>query len=75
MFFNYIFLYFIFIIKSFKHAIKSDSFDFCNSTINSKFQSFNNQTLNISQLEVKGENLLDFEENNIKLLKGKKKNG
>ena len=59
--------------KNHFNYIKSDSFDFCNSTINSKFQSFNNQTLNISQLEVKGENLLDFEENNIKLLKGKKK--
>ena len=59
--------------KNHSNYLKSDSFDSFNNTINSKFQSFNYHTLNISQLEVKGENLLDFEENNVKLMKGKKK--
>lgn len=59
--------------KNHSKYIKSDSFDSFNNTINSKYKSFHYHSLNISQLEIKGENLLDFEEKNIKLLKGRKK--
>ena len=52
-----------------KILIKNDSV----LNTNSKLKNYMNRCININQLEVNGTKLLDFEEKNVKLLKGKKK--
>ena len=52
-----------------KILIKNDSF----LNNNSKLKNYINKYINMNQLEVNGKNLLDFEEKNARLLRGKKK--
>ncbi len=52
-----------------KILIKNDSF----LNNNSKLKNYINKCINMNQLEVNGKNLLNFEEKNARLLRGKKK--